>query len=77
MGWIRLNSSVLAAVWYHSNQLHVEFCTGEIYRYRGVPASVYRKLLSAPSHGTFFNAKVRDAYPFDHIPASSAAAFNP
>jgi hypothetical protein len=42
--------------------LEVEFWQGEVYRYTGVPRTVYDDLLRAESIGDFFNVHVRDAY---------------
>jgi hypothetical protein len=37
---------------------------GEWYRYFAVPAGVYDAFLAAPSHGRFFQERIRDHYPF-------------
>ena len=44
--------------------LAIRFTSGEAYAYRGVPAEVYAALLAAPSKGAFFQAHIRDVYPF-------------
>lgn len=69
MAWIPLESSVIAAVRYDANarRLDVRFTSGELYRYSGVPASVMRAFMAAPSAGEFFNAEIRGAYPFEHL----------
>lgn len=43
--------------------LEVEFHSGGIYQYRGVPASVYQGLMSAASKGGFFADFIKDRYP--------------
>jgi hypothetical protein len=43
--------------------LEVEFHTGSVYRYSNVPELVYRGLLSAPSKGRYFAARIKDRYP--------------
>ena len=57
MKWILLESSVLRAARYMEEQelLDLEFRTGAIYRYFEVPLHQYRALLSADSHGLYFN----------------------
>ena len=44
--------------------LEVVFRAGGVYRYQKVPESVYHGLMSAPSHGTFFQKYVKVQYPF-------------
>ena len=44
--------------------LEVVFRAGGVYRYQGVPESIYQELMSAPSHGTFFQRHVKAQYPF-------------
>ncbi|MFZ1327030.1 MAG: KTSC domain-containing protein [Candidatus Contendobacter sp.] len=61
-----VSSSNLRAVGYDSDTrtLEVEFLNGGIYRYSGVPASVHAGLMSASSHGQYFNTHIKTAgYP--------------
>ncbi len=44
--------------------LEVVFRAGGVYRYKEVPESVYHGLMSASSHGTFFQKHVKVQYPF-------------
>jgi hypothetical protein len=74
MNWVKVHSSVLTAVAYAPDELWAEFATGEIYRYRNVPLSLYEDLLGAESKGGYFNACIRDHFPFDHVPRSSGAS---
>lgn len=59
-----VHSSVLASVGYEplTMTLEVEFVSGSVYRYHRVPELTYRRLLTAPSLGRFFNDEVRDLY---------------
>jgi len=43
--------------------LHVEFHNGDVWQYRGVPASAHAKLMAADSIGSHFAAHIRDRYP--------------
>lgn len=56
-------SSNLKSVGYENGTLYVTFHNGGTYWYRGVPESVYRDLMSAPSHGKFFHAHIKNVYP--------------
>jgi hypothetical protein len=60
-----VSSSNIRAVGYDADTstLTVEFHGGRVYRYRGVPASVYRGLMSAASHGSYFHDHIKDRYP--------------
>lgn len=79
MIWVRvlkrpmphLTSSAITEVAHDaaSNTLAIRFASGEAYAYRGVSAEVYAALLAAPSKGRFFQAHVRDFYPFERLPA--------
>jgi len=69
MNRIPVSSSNLSSVGYDpiSHILEVEFHGGRIYQYFSVPGSVYQGLLSASSHGRFFHANMRDAYPCTRV----------
>lgn len=66
MSWQYLNSSNLRAVRYDAatRDLDIEFHSGSVYRYHGVPESVYRGLLAAPSHGSYHHAYIKNSYPY-------------
>jgi KTSC domain len=53
-----------------SNALTIHFTTGRIYRYRLVPAKVFRAFAAAPSKGAFFNRQIRERYPFEELSAA-------
>ena len=59
-------SSSLQRIFYSESAkaLWVQFTTGSVYRYDGVPAGLVQQLLSARSHGQFFAANVRTAFPY-------------
>jgi hypothetical protein len=48
-------------------RLLVRFISGEQYVYVGVPGEVHRSFLEADSKGRFFQAEIRDAYPFNRL----------
>jgi hypothetical protein len=53
--------------------LEVEFCSGSIYRYSLLPASVYRDLLAADSKGRFFNQFIRQNFACEPISGRASA----
>ena len=67
MRMIPVASSNLSSVGYENNTLYVSFHNGSLYAYFGVPESVYRGLLSAPSHGHYLAVYVKDKYPYKRI----------
>ena len=59
-----LASSVLSTAGY-SKRLHVmeiEFCNGAIYRYLGVPPTVYREFLAADSKAQYYDWNIKGRY---------------
>lgn len=57
-----VDSSVLASVGFERGTLELEFTSGSVYQYLEVPERVHAALLSAPSHGTYFNEYVKNEY---------------
>lgn len=58
-----VSSSSMASIGYEeaSCTLEVEFLSGCIYQYFGVPADVHAGLMAASSHGSYFNTNVKQA----------------
>jgi hypothetical protein len=50
-------------------KLLVRFISGERYVYVGVPGEVCRSFVEADSKGRFFQAQIRDRYPFNRLDA--------
>ena len=50
-----------------SATLTIEFHSGGVYEYYGVPFSVYSELLNARSHGKYFRAHIKDRYRYRRI----------
>lgn len=48
-------------------KLLVRFQSGERYVYVGVPGEVHRSFLEADSKGRFFQAEIRDRYPYNRL----------
>jgi hypothetical protein len=63
---IDLHSNALSAIAYLDPQalLAVEFRSGAIYHYRGVPAVTYGELLLAESKGAYFNQHIRNRFAY-------------
>lgn len=62
-------STTLAGVAYDhaGNILQLEFRSGAVYRYFGVPAGVHEGLLRASSKGRYFNREIRERFRHIHI----------
>lgn len=56
-----VSSSNLSAVGYdpETQTLEVEFLDGGLYRYSNVPSTIHAGLMSASSHGSYFDAYIK------------------
>jgi KTSC domain len=62
-----LRSSTLAGAGWRRGVLELEFRSGSLYRYHGVPEGVFEALLAAPSRGRFFSRRIRGRYPAERL----------
>lgn len=65
-----VSSSNLESVGYDpaTKTLEIAFLNGGIYQYSGVPGSVYQGLMSASSHGQYFDQYIKKGgYPYRKI----------
>lgn len=64
-----VSSSNIQAIGYDadSQTLEVEFKTGPMYHYTGVPRSEYEAMMAADSKGTFLNTNIKGRYPFTRL----------
>ena len=62
-------SSNVKAVGYdgHTQTLEVEFVSGRVYQYYGVPENMHGQFMQAPSKGEFFNAYIKNHYPYSRV----------
>jgi hypothetical protein len=60
-----VESTILATVGFDETRklLQLEFRSGAVYLYIGVPSAEYQALLDAPSKGRYFNGVIRGRYP--------------
>jgi len=60
-----VSSSNIRSIGYDFNSmiLEVEFNSGAVYQYNGVPQSEYNSLMNAGSKGAYFSANIRERYP--------------
>ena len=63
MNRIFVSSSNLRSVGYENNTLEIEFHSGGIYQYYGVPSDTYYSLISAGSVGKYFHDFIKPFYP--------------
>ncbi len=70
---IELNSTGLQTAAYqdHPALLELEFRSGAIYRYFGVPVQTYQELLLAESQGAYFNHHIRNRFPYAKVPRTA------
>lgn len=64
-----VDSAAISEIDYDAGRakLLVRFASGERYVYVGVPGEVHRSFLDAESKGRFFQAQIRDRYPFNRL----------
>lgn len=64
MNRIPVSSSDLHSVGYdpETKVLEIEFHSGGIYQYSNIPETIFEQLMSAPSHGKFFHAHIKNVY---------------
>jgi KTSC domain len=69
MSRVDLHSTSLQAAAYHSQWalLRLEFRSGAVYHYFGVPAQTYQQLLSAESKGGYFNHHIRNRFAYAQV----------
>ena len=61
----RLNASNIRSAGYDARNrtLEVEFSNGGIYQYSGVSEEVHRRLMNAPSPGSYFKDNIDENFP--------------
>jgi hypothetical protein len=60
----KVNSGSIRSVGYdeRSQTLEIEFSSGSISQYSGVGSEVYRRLMNAPSMGSFFRDNIEESF---------------
>ena len=69
-----VESATLAAIGYDETReiLQLEFRSHTVYRYFGVPGSVYEELVAASSKGRYFNGTIRGYFPYSLISSTGS-----
>lgn len=67
MDRVPVKSSNIKSVGHEQQILEIEFHSGAIYSYSGVPEKVYTELMSASSHGVYFNKNIKEKYQTNKI----------
>jgi hypothetical protein len=70
-----VDSTTMRSVGYEAGSriLEIEFESGAVYQYLGVPACDYEELMRAESKGRYFNREIRDSYPYTEVSRTRAA----
>lgn len=65
MDRVSVSSSNIRSIGYdaESMTLEIEFNSGAVYQYQGVPQVEYDAFMNAGSKGTHFNANIKDRFP--------------
>ena len=64
-----VSSSTVKSIGYDSptQTLEIEFGSGRVYQYYGVPADLHERIMQAPSKGRFFNTYIKDHYAYSRV----------
>lgn len=64
-----VSSSDLSSVGYDATTqtLEIQFKSGSVYQYYGVPSGIFNGLLSASSHGTYFDRFIKHTYRYNQV----------
>ena len=62
-------SSNIGAIGYDSTTqtLEVEFLSGWVYQYYGVPEHLHQQIMQASSKGQFLNQYIKNAFPYSRV----------
>lgn len=60
----RVESSNIDLAGHEGTTLYLQFKSGIAYSYTGVPFSIYKELVSAPSAGQFFHRNIRGKFSY-------------
>ena len=73
---VDLNSTSLQAVTYQDRcaVLDLEFRSGAVYRYFGIPAQTFEELLRAESKGGYFNSHIRNRFAYARVYSAGLTA---
>lgn len=71
-----VESTTMRSIGYEAagQMLEIEFESGAVYRYLGVPGEVFEQLRQAESKGRYFNAAIRDCYEWERGGQRAAGA---
>jgi len=67
--WERARSSNIEKVGYdtETKELQVQFHSGAVYRYAGVPQDIYEDFKEVGYSGRFLNSTIKGAYDYERI----------
>ncbi len=64
-----VRSSNICSIGYDAQEsiLEVEFRSGAVYQYSGVPEDAYQGFMHAASKGSYFRDYIKDRYPYRQV----------
>jgi len=64
-----VSSSNISSVGYahESETVYIQFNSGSVYTYKGVPEHEFQNLLTASSVGSYFNRNFKNTYPYEKV----------
>jgi hypothetical protein len=69
MDRVSVSSSAVRSIGYDATAaiLEVEFTSGRIYQYQGVPPEHHDNIMRAESKGRYLNAQIKERFPFRRV----------
>ena len=64
-----VSSSTVRSIGYdqQTQTLEIEFVSGRVYQYYGVPDHMHELIMREPSKGSFFNSYIRNNFPYSRV----------
>lgn len=64
-----VSSSAVVSIGYdrRTETLEIEFGSGRVYQYYGVPDNLHKEIMQTPSKGQFFNIHIKDRFSFSRV----------
>jgi hypothetical protein len=71
---VAVESNSLRSIGYDAatRVLEIEFCSGRVYSYAGVPPELHAWLMRTPSKGGYFNRMIRDRFAMRDVTPAAA-----
>jgi hypothetical protein len=63
----KVSSSNIKSIGYLLGVLEIEFLNRNIYVFKNVPETIYKRLMTSSSKGTFFSKNIKEKFPYKKV----------